>query len=202
MVLLIGLEQIMEQLGYVAIFSLITASTFGVPLPEDPVFLVAGWAASQHFIRLPIAIIVGLLAVFAGDNIGYFIGRKYGEGILNKFVRGQFWEKTMNKLINAFHTHPYRTIFLARFVFGLRIVAPILSGAGRVPWKKFISYNFAGALIMVPTMIGIGYFAGQNLALILKYVQEFLLVFAVIFLVLGIGLGWLFVKKRRKRKQI
>ncbi|MCX6774719.1 MAG: hypothetical protein NTY99_01365, partial [DPANN group archaeon] len=99
-------------------------------------------------------------------------------------------------------THPHRTIFLARFVFGLRVIAPILSGAGRVPWKKFISYNFAGALIMVPTMIGIGYFAGQNLALILKYVQEFLLVFAIIFVVLGIGLGWLFVKKRKKRKQI
>ncbi|MCX6775126.1 MAG: hypothetical protein NTY99_03515, partial [DPANN group archaeon] len=93
MALLIGLEQIVEQLGYVAIFSLITASSFGVPLPEDPVFLVAGWAASMHYIRLPIAIIVGLLAVFVGDNIGYFIGRKYGEGILNRFVRGQFWEK-------------------------------------------------------------------------------------------------------------
>jgi len=199
MVLITGLENITENFGYLAIFGIITASSFGLPIPEELVLLVAGWAASQHFISLPIAVFVAVLAIFIGDNIGYYLGKKYGQGFLNRYVKGEFRKKFVDKLINAFHKHPDRTIFLARFVMGLRFISPILSGAGKIKWREFVMYDFAGILIFVPAVVGIGYFAGQNLALIAKAVQGSILAFSIVMIIIGFGLGFWLVKRRRAK---
>ena len=54
------------------------------------------------------------------------------------------------------------TVFLARFVFGLRIIAGPMAGVLRMPWKKFLTFNFVGAAVWVGVISGVGYLFGRH----------------------------------------
>ena len=97
-----------------------------------------------------------------------------------------------------FRTHPERTVFLARFFVGLRLIAPIIAGSSGMKWRKFIGYNFAGALILVPTVMLIGFKFGENLDLIYKIVRDFGIVITIIALAIIIP-AIFFYRKRKSR---
>jgi membrane protein DedA with SNARE-associated domain len=191
-----------EHFGYIAIFGLLTGSSFGLPIPEDATLLVAGWLASQHYVQLPFAILVGLLGIFVGDNVGFRLGQTFKGDIrkfLLKFGHRFFLSKDkVNNIYQMFRTHPERTVFLARFFVGLRLIAPIIAGSSGMKWRKFIGYNFAGALILVPTVMLIGFKFGENLDLIYKIVRDFGIVITIIALAIIIP-AIFFYRKRKSR---
>jgi membrane-associated protein len=75
------------------------------------------------------------------------------------------------------------TIFFARFVFGLRMIAGPLAGVLRMPWKKFAMFNFLGAALWVSVMCTLGYLFGrhwQNLITLFRRVDILIVVIAVV----------------------
>jgi membrane protein DedA with SNARE-associated domain len=67
-----------------------------------------------------------------------------------------------------FARHGGKTVFLARWIFGLRIFGAWIAGMVHMPWRTFFLWNAAGGITWAASVIGLGYFFGHSLHVIEK----------------------------------
>ncbi len=157
--------------GYLAIFVFVILGNMGVPIPEETVLVVAGYMVWQGDLRLAIVLAVGILGAVAGDNLGYWIGREYGQGAIERYGH---WILVTPERLEAAQRFVARYgslgVFTARFLPGLRFLAGPLAGATGLPPRSFIVGNILGAILYVPLAVGLGYAIGYGFG---EYVQRF-----------------------------
>lgn len=182
--------------GYWTVGLVLLLENAGVPVPGETILLFASFLAfSQHELRLPLIILTGTLAATLGDNLGYLIGHYGGRPLLEHYqhlfrVRPSHLERGER----LFQRHGSLTIFFARFVFGMRVIAGPLAGVLRMPWKQFALFNFLGAALWVTVISSAGYFFGRNWNALVGFVSHFNL---VVLLVVAIALLLLWLRARR-----
>ena len=121
-------------------------------------------AASGGVLKLPVVLIVGVISAAAGDNIGYWLGHRYGRRAIEPFGHLAFLPPARMEKITAFMTrYGALAIFGARFIVGVRALAGPLAGATGVRPLTFVTANILGALVYVPYAVGIGYGVGWSL---------------------------------------
>ena len=157
------LRSYLVQYGYTAVAVALLLENAGLPVPGETVLLLASFLAfSEHQLHLSYIILVGILAAIIGDNIGYAVGRYGGRPMLERYRRVFFIRATtLAKAERLFERYGARTVLLARFVAGLRIVAGPLAGALRMDWMKFLICNCLGAALWVCVIAGVGYLFGE-----------------------------------------
>jgi len=150
--------------GYVGIFVAVVLGNMGVPIPEESVLILAGYAASRGFLELPVVLIVGIISAAAGDNLGYWFGRRYGRRAIERFGHLAFVSPERLDKITAFMArYGGLAIFAARFILGLRTLAGPLAGATGMRPLTFVTANVLGALVYVPYAVLIGFGIGWSL---------------------------------------
>jgi membrane protein DedA with SNARE-associated domain len=158
------MTELLDHWGYLGIFLAVVLGNVGVPIPEETVLLLAGYAASRGVLRLPVVVIVGVISAAAGDNIGYWLGHRYGRRAIERFGHLAFIPPARLEKISAFMTrYGALAIFAARFIVGVRTLAGPLAGATGVRPLTFVTANILGALVYVPYAVGIGYGVGWGL---------------------------------------
>jgi membrane protein DedA with SNARE-associated domain len=158
------LTELIANWGYAAIFLVVVGGNLGLPVPEETVLIVAGYLAWQETLRLPWVLLVGVVSAVAGDNLGYWIGRRYGRRPLERY--GPWVSVTPERLETVWgfvRRHGGLGVFVARFVPGLRFLAGPIAGASRVGVLAFVVANFLGAVLYVPYAVGIGCALGYGL---------------------------------------
>jgi undecaprenyl-diphosphatase len=144
------------QIGYTALFGLVFAESAGAPVPGETALLTAGALAGSGHLVLWLVIAVGAAAAILGDNLGYWIGRRGGRALLLR--EGRFAGHRHRAVAKAdvfFARHGAKTVFLGRWVPGVRVVGAVLAGASAMPWRRFLTYNAAGGLAWAATVAGI-----------------------------------------------
>jgi membrane-associated protein len=178
--------------GYWAIALALLLENTGVPVPGETVLLLASFLAySEHDLRLPWIIVVGTFAAALGDNLGYEIGHRGGRPMLERYRA--FWRispATLEKGDQLFEKYGAFAVFFARFVFGLRIVAGPLAGVLRMPWKKFVLFNFLGASLWVSVIATVGYLFGRHWERLVRDLKRFDMTVAVLVLLTALYLWW------------
>src|SRR6266568_6327249 len=81
------LGQFVAYWGYPAIFVVVVLGNVGLPVPEETTLIVAGYLVWQGYFRLSIVLAVGGISAVAGDNIGYWLGRRYGPVAVARVAR-------------------------------------------------------------------------------------------------------------------
>lgn len=159
------LRRYFAEHGYWTVAAVLLLENAGIPLPGETTLLLAAFLAySEHRLTLFGVIIVGVIACTLGDNIGYWIGHRGGRPLLER--QRKLFRVSQEHLARGerfFIRYGSFTIFFARFVFGMRILAGLLAGVLRMPWKKFVLFNFLGAVVWVSVMASLGYFFGSRL---------------------------------------
>lgn len=181
--------------GYLTVAVVLLLENTGIPLPGETTLLFAAFLAfSEHRLTLFGIIIVGVIACTIGDNIGYWIGHHGGRPLLEHQRRiFRVSDEHLARGERFFVRYGSFTVFFARFVFGMRIIAGPLAGVLRMPWRKFVLFNFLGAAVWVSVVASLGYFFGSRWQIVteqLEYVEIGLV--GVLLLILAI---------RRKRLQ-
>jgi membrane protein DedA with SNARE-associated domain len=178
--------------GYWAVAAALLLENAGVPVPGETVLLLASFLAySEHELQLSWIIVVATIAATVGDNLGFALGHYGGRPVLARyqaFFRIQ--DATVARGEDAFARYGSLTIFFARFVFGLRIIAGPLAGVLRMPWRKFAVFNFLGAGLWVTVISGAGYLFGQHWHRLERDIRRFDLAVALVALVVVAFLWW------------
>jgi len=195
------IEQYMLAYGYWAVFFGVMLENAGLPVPGETILLVGGYFAASrpdqfNLIRVTVTAAVGAVI---GDNIGFAIGHHYGRGFLLRIGRFFFLTpKRFEHMENYFASHGNKTILVARFITGLRVFAALLAGASRkMPWRVFLFYNLAGAIIWSVVITLLGYLFGQSLPLLVKWVGRTGTILLIAAIVIGV-IVWRVQRHRRK----
>src|SRR5947208_15348306 len=81
------INQLITDWGYAGIFLVVILGNIGVPVPEETVLAVAGYLVWSGRLQLLPVLIVALVSVVAGDNFGYWLGRRLGRAADERFAR-------------------------------------------------------------------------------------------------------------------
>ena len=158
------LGQLLGHWGYLAIFVFVVLGNMGVPIPEETVLVLAGYMVWQGHLRLATVLAVGILGAVAGDNLGYWIGREYGQGAIERYGH---WILVTPERLEAARRFVTRSgslgVFAARFLPGLRFLAGPLAGTSGLRPASFILANVLGAVLYVPLAVALGYAVGYGL---------------------------------------
>ncbi len=144
--------------GYAVVFGGVFLENAGLPVPGETA-LLAG-AALSHFGRLSLVrvVLTAIVAAILGDNLGFFIGRRLGRGVAVRHGwRVGLTPPRLAQFDRFFERHGARTVFIARFVTGLRVFGALLAGASGLRWTKFLFYNATGAVAWSTIFGGVGY---------------------------------------------
>ena len=153
----------MAHWGYAAVVVLVILGNAGVPLPEEMVLIVAGFLAWSGQLRLDLVLAVGIVSAVLGDNIGYWVGRRFGRGALERHAHWILGHPERLETMQAFVVRRGAlAVFVARFVPGLRFTAGPLAGALGLGVWPFLAGNVLGAAVYVPIMVGCGWALGYG----------------------------------------
>jgi membrane-associated protein len=186
------LREYLVTYGYWAVGATLLLENAGLPVPGETILLLASFLAySERNLHLPTIIFVATIAAVIGDNLGYWIGHRGGRSLLERYQHVlRLRSSTINRGERLFERYGPTTIFFARFIAGMRIVAGPLAGVLRMDWPKFALWNFLGAIVWVSVISGIGYFLGSNWDTLVRVVKHIHLSAIVIAGVVILFLWW------------
>ncbi|HKT87098.1 MAG TPA: DedA family protein [Candidatus Sulfotelmatobacter sp.] len=186
------LKSALAQYGYWTVAATLLLENAGIPVPGETVLLLASFLCySEHTLQLPWLILVATLAATIGDNIGFAVGYYGGRPMLSRYQSiFRIQKATLLKGERLFARYGATTVFFARFVFGMRIIAGPLAGVLRMPWRRFMIFNFLGAGLWVTVISCAGYLFGRHWQRLQENVKRFDTFFAIFVLVAVIAI-WL-----------
>ncbi len=144
--------------GYAVVFFGVFLENAGLPVPGETA-LLAG-AALAKFGRLSLfwVIVTAVGGAILGDNLGFFIGRRGGRALAERHgSKVGLTRKRLEQFDRFFDRHGPKTVFVARFVTGLRVFCAVLAGASGLKWSTFLFYNATGAVVWATAIGAAGY---------------------------------------------
>jgi membrane protein DedA with SNARE-associated domain len=142
--------QLIGQYGLYAVLIL-------VMIEGDITLLLAGVLAHSYFFgeySFARVLFWGTLGGFLSDNIAYAAGRGFRKGVSDlRFYRRN--SPRMERLTTKFGP---LSIFLSKYIYGLRWATCIFYGVGRMPYIRFVALSFASCFVWVFLLSGAGYF--------------------------------------------
>ena len=130
-------------------------------LPGDSLLFAVGLfiAGDDISVSLPVAIVALSAAAFAGNVVGYEIGRAIGPSVYQRdgrFLKREYLDKTHD----FFERHGARALVLGRFVPIVRTFITVVAGVTRMDRRHFFMWSFVGAVAWVVIITLLGYFLG------------------------------------------
>lgn len=185
--------------GYWTLALTLLLENAGIPLPGETMLLFASFLAYQHHeLSLAMIILVGTAACTLGDNLGYWIGFHGGRPLLHRYQKSfRVSDKKIARGEKLFERFGPATVFFARFVFGMRVIAGPLAGVLRMQWRRFVLYNFLGAAVWVSVIASVGYLFGQHWHRLLRIVGRANVVVFVLAATLVTYLWWKYRERSR-----
>ncbi|MBD3670430.1 MAG: DedA family protein [Gammaproteobacteria bacterium] len=160
------------QYSYLGVYVLIIAFSI-IPLSKTLVIVAAGLLAAQGTGNLYLYTLVSMLALVSADSLYYLLGRFSGRRVLNwKLFKGLNEAERMEKARSKFKQSEWMAVFTARFLPFIRSLIFLLAGMNRMTVLRFVSADAISAVLFVPVFIGLGYYLGENLDLLISTVKE------------------------------
>jgi membrane protein DedA with SNARE-associated domain len=175
-------QHLVGHYGYGAIFLVVMLESAGIPMPGETILVSASvYAATRHALDIRWVIAAAAGGAIVGDNIGFWVGREFGEPLLERWgdVVGLDARKRMLGRY-LFARYGGAIVFFGRFIALLRAFAAVLAGVnGLSPWRFFV-FNAAGGITWA-TLFGTGgYVLGEGIRRIAGPIGWTLLTIALI----------------------
>jgi len=141
------------DLGPLLLYFIVGANVFvqsalviGFVLPGSSILFSAGLvAASEDNVSITALLTVIFLAAFIGNQVGFVIGRVLGRSYLSK-KKSPSLQRIIRKCERFYEKSGWWSVVAARFIPWVRTFLPLIAGASKMPYYKFLSANILGAL--------------------------------------------------------
>ena len=158
-----------------------TGILLGFFLPGDSLLFSAGLVAAAHGnINIVILVTVIFLAAFFGDQVGFVIGRVYGRPYLDN-RKSKRIQALIVRADRFYDETGWWAVVAARFFPWIRTFVPVIAGASRMNYYKFLSANALGAFLW-----GVGITLAGFYAATIPWVKTFSYAIAAFFITASI----------------
>jgi len=144
--------------GCVVLFAWVFAEQIGLPIPAAPALLAAGALASRGRLHMALIVAVALIAAVLADYLSYRAGFFRKERMAGLGQR----HRVIQAASRAFERYGSCSLVFAKFVPGLSLAVPILSGMCGMGTAQFLVLDTAGALVWVGVFSAAGYLLGRS----------------------------------------
>lgn len=162
----INFQELITSAGLWAIIATIFVESgllIGFFLPGDTLLVAAGlYASLPGGFNIFYLITGGIIAAILGDNLGYYIGQRFGPRVFKREESLFFHKDHIVKAEEFYKKYGPITIVIARFVPVIRAFAPVLAGVGKMNYGIFAFYNIIGGILWVSSMSLLGFFLGSS----------------------------------------
>ncbi|MBC7564623.1 VTT domain-containing protein [Candidatus Saccharibacteria bacterium] len=160
---LVTFIQTVSLLGVAFVIFAESGLLIGFFLPGDSLLFTFGFLVYTGVlpVNLFVAILVLFVAAVLGDSVGYTFGRRVGPRLFSRPDARLFKQAYIIRAQEFYEKHGSKTIILARFIPVVRTFAPIVAGAGNMPYKRFLTFNIIGAFIWTAGVTSAGYLLGK-----------------------------------------
>ena len=157
---------------YVLLFVLLLLCGLGFPMAEELVLLAGGVLVASGVLHPLLMLLVNFLGVVIGDVFLFGMGH----GVRSRLSRSpRFTAWFAEKLERGrpfFARHGNTTVFLARFIPGLRAPTFLLAGTMQMPLWRFVLIDTLASLIFVPALAALGYLFADQLEIIAAWFRR------------------------------
>ena len=157
-----GLDNLVATYGYLAVAVGVGLESMGLPIPGETILVVAAvYAATHAGLNIWLVAAAASVGAIVGDNLGYWLGSKFGYPLLLRFGPKLGLSEGRIKVGQyLFLRHGGKVVFLGRFVALLRMLAAFLAGVNRMEWPKFLVANALGGVTWAALFAFGGYTLG------------------------------------------
>ncbi len=145
------MEELIARFGYLAVL----AGTF---FEGETVPVLAGFAANQGLLRLDLVMLCAFVGSFCGDQLWFWIGRRYGKTWLAKHPKSAAAADKVGRLLDRWGDW---FVLSFRFLYGLRAVSPVAIGLSSISALRFAVLNLISAAVWAVAVGSLGYAFGQ-----------------------------------------
>ena len=152
------LIDLFARYGYAVVFVGVLLESAGVPVPGETALL--GGAAMAQFGRLSLVgvVVTAIAAAIIGDNTGFFVGRRGGRALVVRHgSKIGITAQRLRQFDGFYERYGPQTVFIARFVTGLRVVGAVLAGGSGLRWRTFIFFEALSAVVWSTVVAAAGY---------------------------------------------
>lgn len=187
-------------IGLCVLIFIETGLLVGFIFPGDSLLFTAGILAAQPdpYAPLWVPCVVVPLAAMAGDQCGYFIGRRLGTGALRGRVARMIGPEPLAQTQRYFDRFGPLTVFFARFIGIVRTLTPVVAGFSGMRHRMFTAFSAAGSIVWAAGIIMLGYYLG-GIALIRNNIELFMIASV---LTIVIPTAWHLLRRWRRRTDV
>jgi membrane-associated protein len=180
-------EKLIKTFGTIGLFAIIFAESgllIGFFLPGDSLLFAAGLFSARGDLPNIAIIAVGCaIAAVVGDQVGYAFGKNAGPRIFKRPDSRLFKHENLERAEEFFEHYGARAIILARFVPIVRTFTPIVAGAGKMPYRTFVTYNVIGGVVWGAGFTLLGWALGTRYDWMLSKIEIIALVIVAMSLI-------------------
>ncbi len=187
------INNLISHYGYAAL-------VLGSIAEGETVTLLGGVAAHQGLLKFPLVVLSVALGGMIGDQLLYLLGRRFGGKLLKRFSRHQ---ARIRKAQHMIQRRPYLFVIGTRFMYGFRVIGPLLIGASHLPPKVFLPLNVLGALVWALLFTTLGYLGGEAIGPWLHHLDAHLKhwIWLILVVALVVAARWWFKRREAKKKE-
>ncbi|MEI6628393.1 MAG: DedA family protein [Alphaproteobacteria bacterium] len=180
-----------QEWGYVAVF-------LGAIVEGETVILTSSALAALGYMNIYKIMLITFCTTVVVDQILFQVGRRYGPAFFERYPK---LKPRANKAFHLLHRFDRWFILSFRFIYGIRVISPIVIGAAQVEPKRFAPLNILSAIIWTLVSCYSGYMMGDVLEKVLKNIET-----VKYYLTLGVcaaailAIAYFIWKKRKKAK--
>ena len=196
------LEEVVEWVGPVfqgaAGYLLVSGAVFlersilvGIVVPGEVILATGAIFAARDELSLWVVIVLGAAAAIAGESIGFWLGRRYGVGLLKRLPLLRRLEDRIDEVEDLFARHGGKTVAIGRFAAAAGAFVPFVAGMGRMSYRRFLVFDAAAIVVWAVGVGLLGFFLGRNLDLVDRVLSNFgWAMLGVLVVGIGVYLWW------------
>jgi membrane protein DedA with SNARE-associated domain len=138
------------------------AALVGLVVPGEAAVLVGGALAQRGAVDVVPLWVVVFIGAVAGDSVGYTIGKRLMPWLATTRAVRFVGAERLQAATHYMHRRGPKAVFFGRFVALVRTLVPLLAGASRMSYRRFLTWNAAGAFIWSLAHVAAGYAAGAS----------------------------------------
>jgi membrane protein DedA with SNARE-associated domain len=168
------------------------------PLPTDAVVAFGSFLAARGQGSPYATFLITWLSNLAGAAGMYAVGRHYGHGIFNRALVRWGGPEASHRLATMYNRYGVASLFLSRFLPGIRALVPVFGGAARLPFiPVMLTIGLASGLWYGFIAI-VAYRASRDWDTLQEMISDYNRVIMIIAVLTAVGLMALWLRRRRR----
>jgi membrane-associated protein len=167
----------------------------GLVVPGDVIIALGGIYAARGHLAIGWVIAIGTLAAIAGESIGFWLGRRYGVGLIRRLPLANRLADRLGRAERRFLERGGWTVAIGRYASAVGAFVPFAAGLGGMPYRRFLIFDVPAVVVWAAAIALVGYIFGENLDLVERILSRFG------WAILGLLVTYLVVRFVLKRRQ-